>query len=362
MTRLKQRIVDQIEALGPISVSEYMALCLSDPQHGYYMTREPFGRNGDFTTTPEISQMFGELIGAWMVATWHALGRPKQPSIAEIGPGRGTLMKDMARTVRKLEPELRETARFMLIETSARLREIQKDTLEGSGDGFEWHESIDELPKRPLLIVGNELFDAIPVRQYAKTMDGWRERAVGLDNAGNLIFVAGAGTLDPVLLPPDAAGAPDGAIVELAPARMALMQTIAERIARDGGTGLFIDYGYRTPAVGDTLQALLGHAYDDPLAHPGEADLTAHVDFSALATAAGQAGLTTHFSTQGDFLLGMGLLERAGRLGANADEATRERLSGEVERLAGPDQMGTLFKVLAVAPKGVAIAPFSATS
>lgn len=362
MTRLKQRIVDLIEALGPISVSEYMALCLSDPQHGYYMTREPFGRDGDFITAPEISQMFGELIGAWLVAGWHALGRPQQPLIAEIGPGRGTLMKDIARTVRKIEPGLRETARFKLIETSARLAEIQKHTLEGSDGGFEWHQTIDELPKRPLLMVGNELFDAIPVRQYANTPNGWRERMVGLDDAYNLTFVAGAGTLDPLLLPPDAAEAPEGAVAELAPARTALMQTIAERITRDGGAGLFIDYGYQEPAIGDTLQALLKHAYDDPLAHPGEADLTAHVDFSALAAAARQAGLETHLSTQGDFLLGMGLLERAGSLGAKADQATRERLSGEVERLAGPDQMGTLFKVLAVAPKGVAIAPFSATS
>lgn len=359
MTRLKERIVDLIEVLGPISVSEYMALCLSDPRHGYYMTRDPFGRAGDFTTAPEISQMFGELVGAWLVAAWHALGRPQNPLIAEIGPGRGTLMKDIARTIGKLEPELRENAGFNLIETSQKLGWAQATTLEGAGGRFDWHESIDDLPRQPLLIVGNELFDAIPIRQYVKTLNGWRERMVGLDDAGDLIFLAGAGSVDPSLLPPGHAQALGGAIVELAPARMALMQSIAERIARDGGAGLFIDYGYRNPGVGDTLQALLKHAYDDPLAHPGEADLTAHVDFSALATAALQAGLDTHFSTQGDFLLDMGLLERAGNLGTNADEATRQRLSGEVARLAGPDQMGALFKVLAVVPKGVALPAFS---
>lgn len=358
MTRLKERIVDFIEALGPISVSEYMALCLSDPQHGYYMTRDPFGRNGDFTTAPEISQMFGELVGTWLVAVWHALGRPRNPLIAEIGPGRGTLMKDIARTIGKLDPELREHAGFNLIETSQKLGRAQATTLEDAGGHFDWHESIDALPRRPLLIVGNELFDAIPIRQYVKTPNGWRERMVGLDDADNLIFLAGAGSADPSLLPPGHTQAPDGAIVELAPARKALMQSIAERIARDGGAGLFIDYGYRNPGVGNTLQALLKHAYDDPLAHPGEADLTAHVDFSALAAAARQAGLDSHFATQGDFLLDMGLLERAGSLGAKADEATRRRLSDEVERLAGPDHMGTLFKVLAVARKGVALPGF----
>ncbi len=358
MTRLKERIVDLIEALGPISVSEYMALCLSDPQHGYYMTHDPFGRDGDFTTAPEISQMFGELVGTWLVAAWHGLGRPRNPLIAEIGPGRGTLMKDITRTIGKLEPELRENAGFNMIETSQKLGSAQATTLGDAGGRFDWHESIDELPRQPLLIVGNELFDAIPIRQYVKTPNGWRERMVGLDDADDLIFLAGAGSADPSLLPPDHAQAPDGAIVELAPARMALMQSIAERIARDGGAGLFIDYGYRNPGVGDTLQALLKHAYDDPLAHPGEADLTAHVDFSALAATARQAGLDSHFATQGDFLLDMGLLERAGSLGAKADEATRRRLSDEVERLAGPDHMGTLFKVLAVAPKGLALPAF----
>lgn len=359
MTPLEARIADLIGALGPISVSEYMALCLSDPLHGYYMTRDPFGRAGDFTTAPEISQMFGELVGAWLVATWHALGRPDTPLIAEIGPGRGTLMKDIARTVGKLDPGLRENASFRLVETSQKLGWAQATTLEGSGGRFDWHETIDELPRSPLLIVGNELFDAIPIRQYLKTPGGWRERMVGLDDDGKLVFVAGAGSVDASLLPPGAEQAPEGAVTEFAPARAALMQKIAERIAENGGAGLFIDYGYGKPAVGDTLQALLKHAYDDPLAHPGEADLTAHVDFAALATVARRAGLETGFATQGDFLLRMGLLERAGALGANADQATRARLSGEVERLAGPDRMGTLFKVLAIAPKGVALPGFT---
>ena len=358
MTRLKRRIVELIEALGPIPVSEYMALCLSDPQDGYYMTREPFGRGGDFITAPEISQMFGELIGVWLASAWRALGSPADALIVEIGPGRGTLTKDIVRTLAKIEPDLAASARFTLVETSERLSQGQARTLEGSAGRFEWHRDISDLPRQPLLIVGNELFDALQLRQYVRTEKGWRERVVGLNDDDDLVFFAGAGSVDPTLLPDDAANAPTGAIVELAPARSALVQKIAERIAADGGAGLFIDYGYLHPAVGDTLQAVRRHAPEDVLASPGEADLTAHVDFAALASVAHACGLDPHAITQGEFLLAMGLLERAGQLGASADDAVRERISGEVERLAGPDAMGDLFKVLAVLPRGVGVPPF----
>ncbi|NGO54395.1 class I SAM-dependent methyltransferase [Allomesorhizobium camelthorni] len=358
MTRLKERIAALIELNGPISVAEYMALCLFDPEDGYYTNREPFGVEGDFITAPEISQMFGELVGVWLRAAWDAIGRPLPVTVAEIGPGRGTLMKDVLRTLSRLDVGFAAKADFAMIETSPRLAEIQKETLGPAGAGVRWHDSVENLASQPLLIVGNELFDAVPIRQYIRTSSKWRERAVGLDPDGNLTFVAGAGAPDPSLLPPEAENAPEGAIIELSPARTALMETIAERIAKHGGAGLFFDYGYTTPALGDTLQALRKHRYDDSLAHPGEADLTAHVDFSALTAAAGNAGLDAHIMTQGEFLLAMGLLERAGRLGTNADLATRERLSGEVERLAGPDQMGNLFKVLAIAPRGTAVPPF----
>lgn len=357
MTPLGKRIAGLIEALGPIAVNEYMALCLSDPEYGYYTTRQPFGRDGDFTTAPEISQMFGELVGVWLAAAWQALGRPSDAIVVEIGPGRGTLMKDVARTLARAARPLRDGASFHLVETSPALRAVQAATLAGSGD-FRWHSDIAELPDRPMLIVGNELFDALPVHQYVHTGSGWRERVVGLDDNDALRFYAGAGSVDPSLLPPGADAAPQGAVAEISPARAALIQKIAERIAARSGAGLFIDYGYAEPAVGDTLQAVLKHAYDDPLAHPGEADLTAHVDFAALAAAARDAGLGAHLLTQGEFLLGMGLLERAGQLGARAGEAERERLSGEVERLAGPQAMGDLFKALAVLPPGVEVEPF----
>lgn len=358
MTRLKRRIIELVTTVGPIPASEYMALCLFDPEAGYYTTREPFGAGGDFVTAPEVSQMFGELVAVWTYEAWRAVGSPMPVTLAEIGPGRGTLTKDMLRTLKSLDPAFVAGASIALIETSPRLREIQKTALAGIAASVEWHETVTSLPDAPLLIVGNELFDAIPIRQFVRTADGWRERMVGLDTNGYLAFFAGAASLDPALLPPDAETAPDGAVVELAPARSALMQTIAERITTHGGAGLFFDYGHLQPGVGDTLQALRSHEYEDVLASPGEADLTSHVDFAALAASARAAGLRADFTTQSSFLLGMGLLERAGRLGTNADEATRERLSGEVERLAGPQAMGELFKVLAIAHEDIALPVF----
>jgi len=358
MTPLGRRIAALIEATGPISVADYMAMCLFDPQHGYYTTREPFGRDGDFTTAPEISQMFGEIVGVWLVTAWRVLGSPIPVTVAEIGPGRGTLAKDMLRTIRQIAPELHQKADVVLIETSPRLTEIQCTTLGGEADRATWDQGVDALLRQPLLIVGNELFDAVPIRQYVRTSKGWNERLVGLDDQGKFGFIAGPSTMDGDLLPADASAAPEGAIVELAPARNAIMDAIAARISADGGAGLFIDYGHEQSAVGDTLQAMRSHAFDPVLAHPGEADLTAHVDFDALSREARRHGLETALLTQGDFLLRMGLLERAGSLGAGGGETTRDRIRGEVERLASPDAMGTLFKALCVAPAGKMPEPF----
>ncbi len=360
MTRLGERIAELIAADSPIPVSEYMALCLFDPQHGYYTTREPFGAGGDFITAPEISQMFGELVAAWLYQAWLANGRPMPATIAEIGPGRGTLMKDMLRTWSRIDPAFFSAATFALVETSPRLAAIQRDTLGPAAARITWHESVATLGDAPLFIVGNELFDALPIRQFVQTAAGWRERMVGLDENGVLAFFAGMASLDPALLPSGAASAPQGAILELAPARNALMAEIAARISARDGAGLFIDYGYLQPGVGDTLQALKDHVFDDVLAHPGEADLTSHVDFAALSDVAQAHGLRAMTATQGSFLLAMGLLERAGNLGANADEAGRDAISAQVERLAGPDQMGDLFKVLAVLPEDVEDVAFPA--
>jgi len=358
MTILRERLAAMIAAQGPIPVSDYMAICLFDPEHGYYTTREAFGRGGDFITAPEVSQMFGELVGIWTVSAWQTLGRPENVIIAEIGPGRGTLMKDMARTIARTAPDLHSAARFHLIEISLKLAAEQVQTLKDAPGRFDWTTDVAELPDGPLIIIGNELFDAVPIHQYTKIDGIWRERLVGLDDAGRLAFVVGPQAIDPALLPQDAVHAPDGAIAELAPARVALMDRIAARIATQSGAGLFIDYGHLRSGLGDTLQAMRSHAYDGLLDHPGEADLTSHVDFEPLAAQARAHGLETASSTQGQFLLAMGLLERAGRLGSGAATDQQDRIRADVERLAAPDQMGDLFKVLCIASESHLPPPF----
>lgn len=358
MTRLRDRLVDLIEALGPIPVHEYMAHCLFDPRDGYYTTRQPFGREGDFVTAPEISQMFGELLGIWVLGAWNSLGSPPVMTLAEIGPGRGTLMKDMHRTLARLAPRLADTARFALVEASPRLAAVQNAALDATPGRFEWHETMRSLPEGPAIVVGNELLDAIPIRQYVRVGSGWRERAVGIDDAGQLRFVAGAGSLEPSLLPAEAADAPEGTVAEIAPARSALVQDVADRILRSGGAALFIDYGHLQSGLGDTLQAVRRHEPEDVLANPGEADLTSHVDFAALAQVVRACGLDVCLTTQQRFLLGLGLLERAGTLGRTADREIRLRLTGEVDRLAGADGMGELFKVMAMLPRGLEVPPF----
>lgn len=356
---LGARIRALIETDGPLSVFDFMGLCLTDPEHGYYMRAEPFGADGDFITAPEVSQFFGELVGAWVVAAHAALGSPRPFHLVELGPGRGTLMADMLR-VAALRPAFREAASLHLVETSRRLREIQRATLGDAVPAALWHDRIADLPEdAPLLVVANEFFDALPIRQYVKTAQGWRERAVGLDEQGALRFVAGTGSLDAAELPAGLAGAAEGAILETQPLANALMEELGARIARQGGVLLAIDYGYARTAPGDTLQALRAHRPVEVLAEPGRADLTAHVNFEALARAARAGGLRPRaLMTQGSFLLGLGLLERAGQIGAGRSPQEQERIRGEVERLAAPQEMGELFKVLAVAGPDVVLPLF----
>lgn len=357
---LAARIRALIETAGPLSVFDYMALCLADPQHGYYMRAEPFGAGGDFITAPEVSQLFGEMIGAWLVHAHAASGAPEKFHLVELGPGRGTLMADILRVAR-LRPEFRAAASLHLVETSPRLRDIQKATLGDDAAKVHWHDTPATLPgDAPLLIVANEFFDALPIRQYVRVESRWRERCIGLaDDGKGLRFVAGAGELADAELAADLLDAVEGTILETQPLANALMQELAARLAAQGGALLAIDYGYGRTAAGDTLQALRGHQHVPVLEAPGLCDLTAHVNFEALARAASLAPLQPRrLLGQGEFLLALGLLERAGQLGADKSEADRDRIRGEVERLAAPDQMGDLFKVLAIAPDAVQLIPF----
>ena len=360
-TALARKIKALILAQGPISVTDYFALCLADPEHGYYRTRNPFGRAGDFVTAPEVSQLFGEMLGVFLVHAWQKHGGPQDVRFVEIGPGRGTMMADMLRVVQRLAPDLFEGMTVHLVETSEKLRSVQRETLGTTAERVTWHAGFDEIPPGFVLLAANELFDAIPIRQFVKTNAGFRERMVGLDASGELTFAVGVAGIDPDMLPDNHKSVPQGTILEVSPAREAVMAAIAERLRDQGGTAVIIDYGHFVTGFGDTLQAVLNHGFDPPLAHPGEADLTSHVDFASLAAIAEAMGLHVHGRLhQGDFLLGLGLAERASALGRNRDAAFQQQIVGDVDRLAGAGagRMGELFKVLAVGSAPLLLSPF----
>ncbi len=348
--KLKQRLIRLIQNGGPISVADYMGFCLADHDGGYYMTREPFGAKGDFITAPEISQMFGELIGVWVVTQWQALGRPENCVICEAGPGRGTLMSDLLRAAGKLAPDMLHSAPIAMVETSDRLTAVQQKKLEGAASAISWHKSFETIPQGPLIMVANELFDALPDHQYVKYQGRFIERmvAVNAEDEPQLCFASGTGGIDPSLLPQGHETAPDGTIFEASPARAALMQQICEHIRKYQGAALLIDYGSHEAGFGDTLQAIYQHKFQDVFTAPGQADITTHVDFAALARIAVNLGCTIKAETQGEFLLNMGLLSRAGQLGAGKSPELQDQIRDDVERLAAPDQMGELFKTLTV--------------
>lgn len=356
MTPLGQKLISRIRAYGPMTIAEYMEACLADPFYGYYMRREPFGRYGDFVTAPEVSQMFGELIGIWATVAWEAIGSPREFVLAELGPGRGTLMADLLRVTRVV-PGFAEAAKIHVVETSPRLKEIQEATLAASANPISWHDRIEDLPPGPIIIVANEFFDALPIRQFRWGADGWTERMVGIDAEGRLVFV-----FRPVEQRPLSAPLPDGAIIETSPTGAAIVRTLATRIVESRGAVLIIDYGAERPGYGDTFQAVRAHEYANPLDAPGEADLTAHVDFSSLANVAADAGAHPRpLLTQGEFLGRLGLAARAEALAAGKDDTVRVAIEQAVERLSGANSMGNLFKVLAIGARNVALPAFDTT-
>jgi SAM-dependent MidA family methyltransferase len=342
MTPLARLLVERIRETGPISVADYMAECLLHPVHGYYTTRDPFGAAGDFTTAPEISQMFGELVGLALAQAWIDQGAPRPFTLAELGPGRGTLMADILRAT-KAVPGFHAAARVVLVEASPALRAAQARTLPPHPAPV-WLENMGDLPDRPTFLVANEFLDALPIRQFLLSPEGWRERLVGLDQNG-LAF----GLSAPLTKVPDTpafrAAAPGDLVEHGQPAQDAIAAALRPILAR-GGIALIIDYGgWRSR--GDTLQALRAHAFDDPLAHPGVADLTAHVEFEPLAQ-----DRTHHFTTQGEFLIRLGIGARAERLARNLTGTALESHLAALRRLTHPQEMGSLFKVLALTRAG----------
>jgi SAM-dependent MidA family methyltransferase len=350
MTPLARLLSARIAADGPIRLSDYMAECLLHPEHGYYTTRDPLGRAGDFTTAPEISQMFGELLGLCLAQSWLDQGAPAPFVLAELGPGRGTLMADAWRATRGV-PGFHAAARLHLVEASPTLRAAQAAALEGASPV--WLDSAADLPDGPLWLVANEFFDALPIRQFRRDPGGWREVVVGFEG----------GRLAPGLSPPAPlallahrlADTAPGAVVEICPAAAPVMAAIAGRISRHGGAAVIVDYGgWRSR--GDTFQAVAGHAFADPFAAPGQADLTAHVDFEALALAV--PGLArSQLTPQGVLLARLGIDARAARLAATLGGAALERHLAAHRRLTDPAEMGSLFRALAVVRPGSPLPP-----
>jgi NADH dehydrogenase [ubiquinone] 1 alpha subcomplex assembly factor 7 len=353
--RLKERIARE----GPISVHDYMQACLADRAAGYYLTRQPIGRTGDFITAPEISQVFGELIGAWVATVWQGMGGPERVVVVELGPGRGTLMADALR-VFKTVPGLIESMTLALVETSPVLREVQRETLRASPLP-RWFERIEDVPQGPLILIANEFIDALPIRQFVRRGGTWRERHVRGAADGGFVFCEGASSeseSDPLPAALGASELGDGTIIETRPGAQTLVQMLASRAEAAPVAALIVDYGHAESGAGDTLQAVHAHRYANPLAAPGEADLTAHVDFAALKQTAVELGLSTFGPMQqGEFLLRLGLEARFERLSRDATEAQKDALLSGAARLADPRQMGALFKVLVVQSSGLAPPP-----
>ncbi len=332
---LKHQLIEHIKQNGPMTVADYMAACLYDPAHGYYATRPSLGGAGaDFLTAPEASQMFGELIGLWCAHEWDALGKPAL-NLIELGPGRGVLMQDALRATERIDG-FRDAANIVLVEMSAPLRDEQAKRIPEA----EWALRLEDAPPGPSLIVANEFLDCLPIRQFVRGVEEWREKLVGIDEADQLAFGLSAA------LPAPEDEVRPGAVREIAPALEALIYEIEQRLHAAPGRVLFIDYGYIAPEGADTLQALKRHTKVDPLEMPGEADLTAHVDFSRVAHLAHEAGLSVAGpTTQARFLAGLGVGVRADML-TRANPEHGPMVARQLRRLTHADEMGALFKVI----------------
>ncbi len=349
MNTLSGRIAELIAAEGPLSVAQFMGICLHDPQAGTYAVRQTIGR--DFITSPEISQTFGELCGLWAAQVWYDQGRPERPRLVELGPGRGTLMADALRAIAAAAPEFLKDAEVVLVETSPMLRDAQREKLKSYTAGISWQERFDErLADRPLLLIANEFFDCMPVRQYVRTARGWCERMVVVED-DKLAFALAPVPVDPSFIPSDRHEAPEGGVYETAPSGLALAEEIARTVELRGGGALIVDYGYDAPGFGETLQAVAEGQFSDVLDEPGDSDLSAHVDFMALAAAARAGGSSVYGPvTQCNFLAELAIGPRAEKL-MLANPAKAHEIAAAVDRLVNPEKMGALFKVLGLVPK-----------
>jgi len=354
---IADRLRDRIRQTGPMSIAAFMTEALFDPREGYYATKDPIGAGADFITAPEISQMFGELMGLWAAQSWMDMGKPAAFQLVELGPGRGTMMADALRAARTV-PGFVDAAHVVLIEASAALKAVQAQTLGPTGAQIRWVDRLESVPAGPAIVLGNEFLDCLPVRQAIRRGDDWHERMIGLDADEAFVFVLGPPLgADADLIPERLRDAPEDSLAELRPGDRQVVDALAARFAEAPGRALFIDYGPATSETGDTLQAVKAHKKVPPLEAPGTADLTARVDFESLAAAARAAGLTVSGPvTQGDFLVGLGLEARAAAL-CQAAPDKRAVFARQVWRLTDPEQMGTLFKLVCLDADGLPAAP-----
>jgi NADH dehydrogenase [ubiquinone] 1 alpha subcomplex assembly factor 7 len=357
MNELGRHLLSLIRTDGPIPIARFMSEALIHPRYGYYMHQDPFGLKGDFITSPEISQVFGELIGLWCADCWALMGRPAALRLVEFGPGRGTLMAD-AWHAGGVQPGFQEATEVHLVEVSTALRARQQATLAKAAPGtrISWHDRFATVPAGPLLVIANEFFDALPIHQYQRTLTGWRERLVGATPGGESfrLMLASEAVGPPTVIPEPLHGAPLGGVMELCPAADAVMREIADRLIAYGGAAVIIDYGRSETGPRETLQAVRGHKGHPVLDEPGTADLCAHVDFAALADAATTTGARAYRPIeQGVFLKALGIDARTARLSARTDEERRHAIESGTKRLTDPAQMGALFKVLVVTDPGL---------
>ncbi|KQW80860.1 class I SAM-dependent methyltransferase [Brevundimonas sp. Root1279] len=355
---LKDRLAREIALTGPMSIADYVTRCLHDPEAGYYSTRPAIGATGDFITAPMVSQMFGELIGLWAIELWHRLGAPERVRLVEVGPGDGTLMADALRAAR-LAPDFLQSVDLVLIEPSPPLRAAQARMLADSDVHPRWVSSLDRIETdAPVILVANEVLDCLPARQFVRTEDGWAERRVGVDDAGALTF--GLVRITSAFKRP-AFDVEPGQTVEISDQQAAFGRDLATLVKAAGGAALLIDYGRARPEAGDTLQALRRHQKVDPLATPGEADLTQWADFPTVLEAAVHSGADVSGCLgQGDFLRLLGIEARADRLKQGRPDAA-DVIDRQLDRLTGDDQMGTLFKACAIfSPRSLVVPGFEA--
>ncbi|MFA4995112.1 MAG: SAM-dependent methyltransferase [Bdellovibrionales bacterium] len=346
MNALENVIRDIIATQGAISMAAYMELAMMHPVYGYYRTHEPLGREGDFITSPEVSQLFGEMLGVWCVEAWKEIGSPDSFALVEFGPGRGTMMQDILRSTAKVGG-FHAAKKLYLVDSNETLRKLQQEALKDYAP--QYIDDISQIPQMPVLIIANEFLDALPVRQFEKTFQGWAERMVTVENGALTMALRPLTEMENKLIPPTRSGAMPGAVFEFSPQAQSLVRELSREIVSRKGAMLLIDYGYMIPSGSSTVQAVSRHAATDVFERPGEVDLTVHIDFAALSRAASEGGArVSQVVGQGEFLKNCGIEIRANSLKTHATDKQAIEIDSALGRLIDDEQMGSLFKVIEI--------------